>query len=62
MQRKFLIISSIIFIVTTSCNSYPTDTSYKSDMTKNSEALQKRTEAEKAKTEISWENNFGKPK
>lgn len=54
-----LIIFAVVFLK--SCNSYPMDTTHKSDMNRNTEELQKRQEAEKSKTEPNELNNFGKP-
>lgn len=52
-------ILGIIFLK--SCNSYPMDNKYTSDMNKNTQELQKRQEAEKNKTVPNELNNFGKP-
>ena len=62
MKRFFLttlMILGIIFLK--SCNSYPMDNKYTSDMNKNTQELQKRQEAEKNKTVPNELNNFGKP-
>lgn len=52
-------ILGIIFLK--SCNSYPMDNKYTSDMNKNTQELQKRQEVEKNKTVPNELNNFGKP-
>ncbi len=62
MKRFFsitIIISALIFLK--SCNSYPMDNTHKSNITKNTEELQKRQEAEKSKIEPNELNNFGRP-
>lgn len=63
LMKNFFFLMLIIFAVTflKSCNSYPMDTTHKSDMNKNTEELQKRQEAEKSKIQPSELNNFGKP-
>jgi len=62
MKRFFLItLITLGIIFLKSCNSYPMNKTYTSDMNKNTEELQKRQEAEKSKTEFNELNNFGKP-
>lgn len=62
-MKNFFFLTLIIFTVIflKSCNSYPMDTTHKSDMNRNTEELQKRQEAEKNKIQPSEFNNFGKP-
>ncbi|MCD1115834.1 hypothetical protein [Chryseobacterium turcicum] len=62
-MKRFCFMTLIIFAVIflKSCNSYPMDTTHKSDMNRNTEELQKRQEAERSKTEPNELNNFGKP-
>lgn len=62
-MKQFSLLTLIIFCITflKSCNSYPMDNKYTSDMNKNTQELQKRQEAEKNKTVPNELNNFGKP-
>ncbi|QXU47656.1 hypothetical protein KYG33_12635 [Chryseobacterium sp. D764] len=63
-MRTFIKIISVFGLLAglSSCKTNPTDTSYKSDMTRNVEELQKRDQTEKEKVDItSPQNNYGKP-
>ncbi|WP_312088870.1 hypothetical protein [Chryseobacterium sp.] len=59
MKKLITIAISLYFICFLNSCGTTANTSEKSEMTKNAEALQKKQDA--TKIEIDWNNNYGKP-